>query len=63
MTRLQSGIQVEVTPIKHELYIELGRNLSAMIETVCKTVIHTVNCEIEMTIKKDDVEVHVRAKG
>lgn len=63
MAQLQPGIQIEVTPIKHELHVEIGKELSSMLENICKTTIHTVSGEFEITIKQGDTKVRVRAKG
>ena len=63
MAQLQPGIQVEVTPIKQKLYIEIGPHLSNLLDSMCKNAIFTNDCEFEITIKQGDTKVRVRAKG
>jgi hypothetical protein len=59
MAQLQSGIQVEVTPIEHKLHIELGKNLSTLLDEACRYA-HNSGFPFKMTIQKDGVKLTIK---
>lgn len=58
MAQLQPGIQVEVTPIKHEVYFELGKNLSTLLDE-CTRRANDSSLPFEMVIKQGETRLKI----
>lgn len=59
MAQLQSGIQIEVEPINHNTYIEFGKNLSTLIDEICRYA-NDSTMPNELVIEDGSVKVTLR---
>jgi hypothetical protein len=59
MAQLQPGIQIEVEPISHNTHIEFGKNLSTLIDEICRYA-NNSTLPNELIVEDGNIKVTLR---